>query len=79
MHPDIRPDDGVLDVVALRAAREQVWFARGRSIRIESAGTALPTQLDGDVVGTTPLDIRILPGALSVFVDPKTTPQAGRG
>ena len=98
MHPDIRPDDGVLDVVALRAdgmwqsmtafmelmvrrgaARNQVWFARGRSIRIESAGAALPTQLDGDVVGTTPLDIRILPGALTVFVDPRTSSQAIRG
>ena len=93
MHPDIRPDDGVLDVVALRAdgawqsvtamlellvrrgsARNQVWFARGRSIRIEVEGTPRPAQLDGDVVGTTPLDVRVMPGALTVFVDPATAP-----
>lgn len=98
MHPDIRPDDGILDVVALRAdgmwqsvtaimellvqrgsARDQVWFARGRSIRIEVEGPPLSTQLDGDVVGTTPLHIRVLPGALTVFVDPKTTPGVSRG
>jgi YegS/Rv2252/BmrU family lipid kinase len=98
MHPDIRPDDGVLDLVVLRAdglwqsvtaitellvrrgsARDQVWFARGRSIRIEVEGTPLPTQLDGDVVGTTPLDISVLPGALTVFVDPKSTLGDGRG
>jgi diacylglycerol kinase family enzyme len=98
MHPDIRPDDGVLDVVALRAdgawqsvtalmellvrrgsARDQVWFARGRSIKIEVEGAPLPAQLDGDVFGTTPLDIRVLPGALTVFVDPRTAPGVSGG
>lgn len=98
MHPDIRPDDGLLDIVVLRAtgawqsvtaltellvrrqaARDQVWFARGRAIRIETDNVPVPTQLDGDVAGTTPLDIRVLPGALTVFVDPKTTPGAKRG
>jgi YegS/Rv2252/BmrU family lipid kinase len=98
MHPDIRPDDGVLDLVVLQAdglwqsvtalmellvrrgsARDQVWFARGRSIRIEVEGAPLPTQLDGDVVGTTPLDIHVLPGALTVFVDPATAPGGAGG
>lgn len=98
MHPDIRPDDGVLDVVALRAdgawqsvtamlellvrrgaAHRQVWFARGRTIRIEVEGAPRPAQLDGDVVGTTPLDVRVLPGALTVFVDPATAPGGSGG
>jgi len=61
------------------SARNQVWFARGRTIRIEVEGAPLPAQLDGDVLGTTPLDIRILPGALTVFVDPKTAPGASHG
>jgi len=97
LHPAIRPDDGVLDVVVLRAdgvwesvtafmelmlrrgsARDQVWFARGRQIRIESDPT-VPAQLDGEVVGTTPLDIRIVPSALTVFVNPKTMPDIRRG
>lgn len=96
MHPAIRPDDGILDVVALRAdgawqsvtavlellirrgsARRQVWFARGRSIRIEAEGDPRPTQLDGEVVGTTPLEVRVLPGALTVFVDPGRAPIHG--
>jgi diacylglycerol kinase (ATP) len=97
MHPDIHPDDGVLDLVVLRAdgvwesvtaflelmvrrgsARDQVWFGRGRQIRIES-DPVLPTQLDGEVVGTTPLDIRVVPGALNVFVNPNTVPDGKRG
>jgi len=98
MHPDIRPDDGVLDLVTLRAdgawqsvtaivellmgrarlRRDQVWFGRGRVIRIEvDEGPALPVQLDGDLAGTTPLEVRVLPGALNVLVDPDTVP--GRG
>jgi YegS/Rv2252/BmrU family lipid kinase len=95
LRADIRPDDGVLDVVALRAegvwqsvtaftelllsraraARDQVWFGRGRVVRIEvESGPPVPAQLDGEVTGTTPLEARVLPGALTVFVDPDTVP-----
>jgi diacylglycerol kinase family enzyme len=95
LRADIRPDDGVLDVVALRAegawqsvtafmelllsraraARDQVWFGRGRVVRIEvESGPPVSTQLDGEVTGTTPLEARVLPGALTVFVDPDTVP-----
>ncbi len=95
LRADIRPDDGVLDVVALRAEgawqsvtaftelllsrvraeRDQVWFGRGRVVRIEvDSGPPVPTQLDGEVTGTTPLEARVVPGALTVFVDPDTVP-----
>ncbi|MGH7537418.1 MAG: diacylglycerol/lipid kinase family protein [Gemmatimonadales bacterium] len=94
LHPDIRPDDGVLDVVALRAngawqsmsaflelyrgARpsggDRVWFARGRAVRIEVETGSIPTQLDGELVGTTPIEANLLPHALRVFVDPDTVP-----
>lgn len=102
LHADIRPDDGVLDVVALRAdgawqgvtafaelllsraraTRDQVWFGRGGVVRIEvESGPPVPAQLDGEVTGTTPLEARVVPGALNVYVDPDTVPSGmnGRG
>lgn len=91
---DITPDDGWLDVVALRAdgavqsaaavfellwgaangSRKmggRVWSARGRTIRVEALeGPPRPVQCDGEVAGTTPFEARLLPGALTVLVDP---------
>jgi diacylglycerol kinase family enzyme len=44
-------------------------------VRIEvESGPPVSTQLDGEVTGTTPLEARVLPGALTVFVDPDTVP-----
>jgi diacylglycerol kinase (ATP) len=95
LHRDIRPDDGVLDVVVMRAnglwqsataflelmqrrgpgRRDQVWYGRGTRIAISvDGGAPLPAQLDGEDVGTTPLEARVLPGALRVFVDADTSP-----
>jgi YegS/Rv2252/BmrU family lipid kinase len=96
LHADIRPDDGVLDVVALSAhgawqsmtaflelilhsskrQPKQVWRGRGRTIRIAPEGaTGMPVQLDGELVGTTPLEAQVIPGALRVLVDPTTLPK----
>ena len=53
----------------------RVWFSRGKSVRVEVVGGApLRVQLDGEVVGTTPFDVRMLPGALRVLVDPAKVP-----
>jgi diacylglycerol kinase (ATP) len=53
----------------------RVWHARGRTIRVEVASAApLRVQLDGEVVGETPFEARLLPGALRVLVDPATVP-----
>ena len=86
----IEPDDGWLDVVALRAdgmlesaaavlellwrsdnggGRGRVWWARGRTVRVDVADAPRPVQLDGEVTGTTPFEARLLPGALAVLVD----------
>lgn len=47
----------------------RVWWSRGRSVRVELAdGQPRPVQLDGEVTGTTPFEVRLLPGALSVLV-----------
>ena len=54
-----------------RRPAERVWFGRGRAVRVEVvAGAQQPVQLDGDVTGETPFEARLLPGALSVLVDP---------
>ena len=100
VHADIHPDDGVLDVVALRARgawqsvtafvelmfgqsagpgrAQQVWRGRGRAVRIAADGAGaseLPAQLDGELIGSTPLEAQVLPGALRVFVDLDTAPR----
>lgn len=40
-----------------------------RSIRIE-ADCPLPAQADGEIVGQTPVDIEVIPGAIDVVVPP---------
>jgi len=35
----------------------------------------MPAQLDGELVGSTPLEAQVLPGALRVLVDPNTLPK----
>ncbi|HVA85052.1 MAG TPA: diacylglycerol kinase family protein [Candidatus Saccharimonadales bacterium] len=85
----IRPDDGLLDVIVVRAAGPLVgllaaWEALGhrrlgdhpggrtfrgqaREVRIESERPQ-PAEIDGDLIGSTPVDIAVVPGALSVIV-----------
>jgi diacylglycerol kinase family enzyme len=49
----------------------RVWWGRGRTIRVDVVGAPpRPVQLDGELVGDTPFETRILPGALTVLVDP---------
>jgi len=56
-----------------RHVSNRVWFGRGRSVRVEVIdGPEQPVQLDGEVCGGTPFEARLMPGALSVLVDPAT-------
>lgn len=83
---DIRPDDGLLDVIIFSPRRPHevatlcLWAAlgqtarsrhvrqlRGTHVRIDATPSA-PTELDGDYVGSTPLELRIEPAALQVIV-----------
>ena len=52
-----------------------MWFARGRTVRVEVIGAGpRPVQMDGELAGETPFEARLVPGALSVLVDPATVP-----
>ena len=51
-------------------ANPKVCLRRGARVRIETAdpGEALPVEADGDVRGRTPVEFRVLPGALRVVI-----------
>lgn len=53
----------------------QVWRGRGRTIRVTMDNGVMPAQLDGELIGTTPLEAKALPGALRVLVDPDDLPR----
>ena len=58
-----------------KAQGRRIWWARGRTIRVEvEGGPPRPVQLDGEVTGTTPFEARLLPGALAVLVGPRFKP-----
>ena len=53
----------------------QVWRGRGRTIAVAMDSGEMPAQLDGELIGATPLEARALPGALRVLVDPRDLPR----
>ena len=56
----------------------RVWWARGRTVRVEvPADAPRPVQLDGEVTGTTPFEARLLSGALTVLVGAGFKPHHG--
>jgi diacylglycerol kinase (ATP) len=84
--PEIRPDDGMLDLCVFcpenvtdalrmgwRIARKRyaddpaMHFLKGRHIRIET-DPARPAQADGELMGTTPVDVRVAPLAACFLV-----------
>ncbi|MCL1920132.1 MAG: hypothetical protein FWG50_03495 [Kiritimatiellaeota bacterium] len=85
--PDIRADDGLLDicVARIKTPLEYPWYyllrwvapKRENTISIETtarravsirSNKPIVVQADGDVIGTTPVDITLLPLALTVLV-----------
>jgi diacylglycerol kinase (ATP) len=92
--PDIRIDDGRLDVwivsfktildyplYLFRMIRERPsrhlshFVVSEKCVNIKSV-TPLPVQADGDIIGSTPVEIEILPGAVRVFVPEKPSTSA---
>jgi YegS/Rv2252/BmrU family lipid kinase len=84
--PEIRIDDGYLDVFILgtkpfrdfplyifRLLTGRTPDILSRFIKVERcvairSDVPLPVQADGDMVGTTPLEVELLPGAVTVLV-----------
>lgn len=85
--PNIRPDDGLIDVCVVNASTLTdylgvLWHTvigqhhRDRRLRYFQAREqisvnvrrALPIQADGEMIGKTPLQVRVVPGALRVVV-----------
>lgn len=71
----------VLGVIARRPARPRAQFLNAeRSVTIASP-TPLSVQADGDMIGTTPVEVECLPGAFTVFVpeEPAAPPGSPAG
>ena len=51
-------------LAGLHQTDPSVLVRRFRYARLETPGASLPVQSDGDPLGTTPLEVRVLPGAL---------------
>jgi diacylglycerol kinase family enzyme len=84
--PEIRPDDGRVDVwvLGMESTLDYVryilgrMFGRRRKARYLSATESIEitsrfpmaAQADGNIIGTTPLEVRVLPKALTVIVPP---------
>ena len=82
--PDARPHDGKMQVAVLRRSgfwallaqlmrlmsrsASQVALEPTRQLRIE-ATPAMPVQIDGDVVGETPVDAEVIPAAVRFIAD----------
>jgi YegS/Rv2252/BmrU family lipid kinase len=85
--PDIRPDDGRIDVCILRARtflnymsvfwsvlrglhREErsIEYITARRVVAVHSDRPLPVQGDGELIGETPLEVRVVPGAVRVVV-----------
>ncbi|MCX5752399.1 MAG: diacylglycerol kinase family lipid kinase [Candidatus Krumholzibacteria bacterium] len=64
-------------IAARRPGNPRAHFLRAeRGITVKSA-SPLPVQADGDVIGTTPVEIEVLQGAVRVFVPEKPAVEPG--
>ena len=89
--PDIRADDGQIDVciLCMKTPLEYPWYyflrhiapkrvnkiiheyAVKRSVVVRSE-TPIAVQADGDIIGVTPVEVEVLPAALTVLVPEKS-------
>jgi diacylglycerol kinase (ATP) len=56
-----------------RTGNSDAQFISARKTVSIRSGVPLPVQADGDIIGTTPVDVAVLPGALTVLVSGTST------
>jgi diacylglycerol kinase family enzyme len=82
--PEIRPDDGRLDVWVLGmentfdyarylvgivfGRRKKARYLTARESVVIKSQSPMAAQADGNIIGTTPLEVELLPHALSIVV-----------
>jgi diacylglycerol kinase family enzyme len=64
-------------ILARRPGHPRAHFIKAEKIISVRSATPLPVQADGDVIGTTPIEIEVLPGAVGVFVPEKPAVEPG--
>lgn len=81
---DVRPDDGLLDVIAVDVLPGSLIGMAARALRLDALSRglrrwpvqtariesrpALPVHADGEAIGQTPVSVRVQPGAVRVVV-----------
>jgi diacylglycerol kinase family enzyme len=61
----------VIGVVAGWSVNPKTHFIRVEKTVSIRSNVPLPVQADGDIIGTTPVDVVVLPGALTVLIPKK--------
>ncbi|OGV58254.1 MAG: hypothetical protein A2283_16275 [Lentisphaerae bacterium RIFOXYA12_FULL_48_11] len=64
----------LIGVIAGWAANPEAHFIKVKKIVSIRSNVPLLVQADGDIIGTTPVDVEILPGMLNVLVSEKPVP-----
>lgn len=93
--PDIRIDDGHLDVwivsfktildyplylfrmIRERPSKHLSHFINSHKCVMMNSSIPLLVQADGDIIGTTPVEIEVLPGAVTIFVSEQSSIPSG--
>ena len=61
----------LIGVVAGWTVNREAHFIRAEKTVSIRSNVPLPVQADGDIIGTTPVDVEVLPGVLTVLVSDK--------
>lgn len=69
----------LIGIMARRPTHPLIHVMKARERIAVRSRVPLPVQADGDIIGTTPVEIEVLPGAVRVIVPEKPAVEPGRG
>lgn len=67
----------IMRLITGRPATPRAHFIEARKSILIGSDVPLPVQADGDIIGTTPVEIEVLPGALRVIVPERPAVEPG--